>query len=218
MSSAVEKIAGVNATRMELLGIRNRKALANKGYELLNKKLETLTSELFSILQKSREVNEQIAQALKDAFKAYTLAEMSMGTMKMREIAYGIPSSIDVEAKSRSLMGVRVPKISLEHKEITNQLYSFTDTSVRMDDAVKKLNTALELIVKLSEVQSTISRLASEIVATKRRVNALKNIVIPRFDATIQWISLTLAEREREEFVRLKKVKLNLERANTPPI
>ena len=218
MSSAVEKIAGVNATRMELLGIRNRKALANKGYELLNKKLETLTSELFSILQKSREVNEQIAQALKDAFKAYTLTEMSMGTLKVRETAYGIPDSVAVEAKSRSLMGVRVPKIVLQRAEVLHQLYSFTDTSVLMDDAIKKLSLALELLVKLSEVQSTISRLASEIVATKRRVNALKNIVIPRFDATILWISLTLAEREREEFVRLKKVKLNLERANMPSV
>jgi len=39
----------------------------------------------------------------------------------------------------------------------------------------------------------------------------LKNIVIPRLDATISYIKLSLAEREREEFVRLKKVKANLE-------
>ena len=78
-------------------------------------------------------------------------------------------------------------------------------------EQIKKFQEALQLIIKLAEVQSTITRLATEIQSTKRRVNALKNIVIPRFDSTIRWISLTLGEQEREEFVRLKKVKARLE-------
>ena len=60
-------------------------------------------------------------------------------------------------------------------------------------------------------VSLRVTRLATEIQSTKRRVNALKNIVIPRFDTTIRWIALTLGEQEREEFVRLKKVKARLE-------
>ena len=205
----------VNATRMELISLRNRKKLAQNGYELLNKKLETLTAELFSILQQFKELNKQVRPALKEATEALTLAEMAMGPLKVREIAESIPETISVEAVTRSLMGVRVPKIQLVEKEHDNILYSLSNTSAYLDMAQQKFINALKLVVQLAEYQSTISRLSVEIQSTKRRVNALKNIVIPRFEATIEYIKLTLAEREREEFVRLKKVKANLEKMET---
>ena len=208
---STDKIDGINATRMELISLRTRKKLAENGYQLLNKKLETLTNELFNFLTSYREVQKNIKQSILEASKALTHAEMTMGPLKVKETALSFSSKgIQLEAKSRSLMGVKVPIISISEREET-QPYSYIDTSVKIDDAIKKFEEALRLIVKLAEVQSTITRLASEIQSTKRRVNALKNIVIPRFDATAKWIALTLGEQEREEFVRLKKVKARLE-------
>ena len=177
---SADKLDGINATRMELISLRTRKTLAQNGYNLLNKKLETLTN------------------------------EMAMGPLKVKETSLSFALGIQLEAKSRSLMGVKVPIIASAEQE-TQQTYTFIDTSATIDDAIKKFQEALQLIIKLAEVQSTITRLATEIQSTKRRVNALKNIVIPRFDSTIRWIALTLGEQEREEFVRLKKVKARLE-------
>jgi V/A-type H+-transporting ATPase subunit D len=195
---------------MELISLKTRKKLAENGYELLNKKLETLTNELFTILNSYREVQKNIKVAIQKASRALTKAEMVMGSLRVKEASLAYSQGITLEARSRSLMGVKVPIISISQKEII-QPYSFIDTSVTLDEAVKTFQKALELIIKLGEVQSTITRLASEIQSTKRRVNALKNIVIPRFDATIRWIALTLGEQEREEFVRLKKVKAKIE-------
>lgn len=196
---------------MELLGLRSRRRLAQNGYDLLNRKLETLTAELFSILSKFKEVNEQIRNALKTAGAELSKTEMRMGPLRVKEVSQGFSRTVGIEASSRSLMGVKVPRISLIKDGTTKIQYSLTDTSAQLDEAVSKFDKALELIVRLGEVQSTISKLAAEIQSTKRRVNALKNIVIPRLDATISYIKLSLAEREREEFVRLKKVKANLE-------
>ncbi|HKZ39612.1 MAG TPA: V-type ATP synthase subunit D [Candidatus Hodarchaeales archaeon] len=209
--SSTERIQGINATRMELLGLRSRRRLAQNGYDLLNRKLETLTAELFSILSKFKEVNEQIRDALKTAGAELSKTEMRMGPLRVKEVSQGFSRTVGIEASSRSLMGVKVPRISLIKDGTTKIQYSLTDTSAQLDEAVSKFDKALELIVRLGEVQSTISKLAAEIQSTKRRVNALKNIVIPRLDATISYIKLSLAEREREEFVRLKKVKANLE-------
>ena len=207
---STDKLDGVNATRMELISLRTRKSLAQNGYNLLNKKLETLTNELFNFLNSYREVQKNIRDAINQASIALTRAEMAMGPLKVKETALSFSLGIQLEAKSRSLMGVKVPIISVTEQD-QQQTYTFIDTSVTIDDAIKKFQEALRLIIKLAEVQSTITRLATEIQSTKRRVNALKNIVIPRFDATIRWISLTLGEQEREEFVRLKKVKAKLE-------
>ena len=207
---SADKLEGINATRMELISLRTRKSLAQNGYNLLNKKLETLTNELFNFLNSYREVQKNIREAILEASKALTRSEMAMGPLKVKETSLSFALGIQLEAKSRSLMGVKVPIIATTEQE-TQQTYTFIDTSATIDDAIKKFQEALQLIIKLAEVQSTITRLATEIQSTKRRVNALKNIVIPRFDTTIRWIALTLGEQEREEFVRLKKVKARLE-------
>ena len=42
---------------------------------------------------------------------------------------------------------------------------------------------------------------------TQRRANMLENVVIPRLEGNIKFISGTLEEHEREEFTRLKVIK-----------
>ena len=50
--------------------------------------------------------------------------------------------------------------------------------------------------------------MANAIKKTQRRANALKNIIIPRFESTVKFISDSLEEKEREEFSRMKVIKV----------
>ena len=59
----------------------------------------------------------------------------------------------------------------------------------------------------LAEVDSSVYRLADAISKTQKRANALKNIVIPRYESQIREISDQLEEKEREEFSRMKVIK-----------
>ena len=107
-------------------------------------------------------------------------------------------------------MGISVPMFNLidtDEKDKQGVSYSLKRTSAKFDENLFLFKESLQAIIQLAEVQSTISRLSKEIIETKRRVNALNYIIIPRIKATVRWIRLTLAERERESFVRLKKVK-----------
>jgi len=64
----------------------------------------------------------------------------------------------------------------------------------------------------VTEKENAIYKLAEELKKTQRQVNALKYIIIPNYERAIYNIIATLEEREREDFVRLKKIKAILER------
>ena len=64
-----------------------------------------------------------------------------------------------------------------------------------------------EGIVRAVGIETTMKRLLSEIESTKRRVNALEFKVIPELKEASAFIKMRLDEMERDELVRLKKIK-----------
>src|SRR5207244_4143531 len=83
--------------------------------------------------------------------------------------------------------------------------------SAKLDEAVDLMTEAVKNVVELSAAEEAIRRLAEAIAATKRRVNSLEYIVIPRILNTIRYIEMSLQERAREDFFRLKRIKTRLE-------
>ena len=122
--------------------------------------------------------------------------------------------SIDVDITSRSVMGVNVPvtNIQMEERSIVDRGYGFSDTTIQLDEAAKKFEESLKYLIELGEVEKTIFLLAEEIESTKRRVNALEHIMIPRFQNTEKYIDMRLQEMERENFVRLKMIRSTIEK------
>ena len=70
-------------------------------------------------------------------------------------------------------------------------------------------------MIRLAEVEKACFMLADEIESTRRRVNALEHIMIPRYEETIKYITMKLDENERSTTTRLMKVKnMMLEQAH----
>jgi V/A-type H+/Na+-transporting ATPase subunit D len=66
--------------------------------------------------------------------------------------------------------------------------------------------------VKLAETETAMKRLILEIEKTKRRVNALEFVLLPRLEDQKKLISFRLEEMERDSFVSLKTIKRKLEK------
>ncbi|MGY5863312.1 MAG: V-type ATP synthase subunit D [Candidatus Thorarchaeota archaeon] len=199
-------LPGTKTTRMELLALKNRMRLASRGHDLLREKRDSLIMEFFNAIAEIKEAREKVDSALSEAFSALTQAKMVMGPARVVEFAYSSKFEANLSISTRSMMGVRVPILSVEQRS-PDLPYSLADSSTKFDVMGEKFKEALNAIVRLAEIESTVKRLALEIERTKRRVSALETVVIPRLDATARFVKLALEEREREDFVRLKMVR-----------
>lgn len=211
---AQDIIDGINPTRMELLSLKNRTKLAVKGHGLLKEKRDALIKEFFDILDRVKGVREAAERSLKEANEALLEAQIAMGDLAVRKASLSVKESIDVAIKSRNVMGVSVPvtNVKMEERSIIDRGYSFSDTTIQLDEAAKKFEESIKFLIELGEVEKTIFLLAEEIEATKRRVNALEHIMIPRFENTEKYIDMRLQEMERENFVRLKMIRSTIEK------
>ncbi len=198
---AEEILDGINPTRMELLALKKREALAVKGHGLLKQKRDALIKEFFDILDRVEGARENAEKNLFNAYEALTEAQ-------------SVKESVKVDISSRSIMGVSVPitNMEMESRNLVERGYDLANTSVQLDEAAKLFEVALGHIIELGEIEKTIYLLADEIEATKRRVNSLEHIMIPRLQATVKSIDMRLQEMERENFVRMKMIRSTIEK------
>lgn len=193
-------------TKGNLNAAKRSRALADNGYELMDRKRNILIREIMELMDEAEDLQERIDYTFSEAYASMRLAEISMGG-SAQSGANAVPIDDSFSIRFRSVMGVELPVVSAEPEEPSGPPYGLAFTSSDLDDAYFKFAEVKELIRELAETENCIYRLAYAIKKAQKRANALQNIVIPGLDSEIARISDALEEKEREEFVRLKVVK-----------
>ena len=193
-------------TKGNLIKAKNTLALSGQGYELLDKKRNILTMEMMALIDKAKLVQSRIDSTFKDAYYALQTANITLGISNVEQLGYTFPEDDSISIRFRSIMGVELPMVDFE-KKLPEPRYGFSRTSSALDEAYEKFNEVKTLTAELAEVENDVYRLAVNVIKTKKRANALKNIIIPRYNEIVKYIQDYLEEKEREEFSRLKVIK-----------
>ena len=193
-------------TKGNLMLAKNSLALAHQGYDLMDKKRNILLKELMELIDEAKNIQEEIDITFTRAYACLQRANIEQGISKVQEFAYTVPIEESIRIQTRSIMGTEIPLVQYEENSPAPS-YSFFNTSESLDIARLKFEKVKELTIRLSMVENSAYRLASNIKKTQKRANALKNITIPTYEALTKSISNALEEKEREEFTRLKVIK-----------
>lgn len=129
-----------------------------------------------------------------------------MGALSLKEMGEFAPLEDEYNILSRSVMGLELPKVKYEKRDVKAE-YSLHKSNAAFDRAKINIEEILPVIYELAEIETSVFRLANEIKKTAKRANALDKIQIPKYKDIIREIEEILAEKEREDFFRLKKVK-----------
>ena len=199
-------LVDVSPTRMELLKLRKRVAVAKRGHKLLKDKRDELMKEFLRLVRENRDLRQGVEEMLVAATRSFIVARAVMPREVLEEAIMAPKQRVYMEMATDVVMNVRVPRFSLR-QEGDPVGYGFVDTSGELDAALAALSEVLARLVRLAEVEKATELLADEIERTRRRVNALEYVMIPELSAAVKEISMKLSEQERSNVARLMKVK-----------
>lgn len=199
----------VVATKGNLIQVRKSLALSKNGYQLMDRKRNILIREMMMLVAKVKMLRQEIADAYNLGY--YLLQQANLSSGVITSLAEEIKVENTIHLTYRSVMGVEIPNVIYTPPTEIEIPYGLEHSNSRIDEAFLQFQKIKELTMILAEVDNSVYRLANAISKTQKRANALKNVVIPRFEGQIKLISNVLEEREREEFSRMKVIKAQKE-------
>ena len=199
----------VNPTRMELKNLKNKLATARRGHKLLKDKCDELMRRFLDIVREDKEMRQKVEDELALVHQSFATASALTSPRAMREALILPTRSTELSVSTKNLMSVVVPTFTLSEvgEGAHDMPYGVAFTSGELDAAVRELSAMADDLVKLAELEKSAQMLAQEIERTRRRVNALEYIMIPRYEVAIKGITMKLDENERGNTTRLMKVK-----------
>lgn len=200
----------VNPTRMMLTTLKKKLKTATRGHKLLKDKRDELMKTFLEIAKENGNLRAEVEEKLATVYLNFIRAGAVMSHEVMEESLMFPKQGVTLDVNSRNVMGVEVPEFAFTttaRDDADVFPYGFARTTGQLDNAVASLTNIFPLLLELAAKEKEVALLAAELEKTRRRVNALEYVMIPRFQITIRYITMKLEEDERGNQTRLMKVK-----------
>ena len=200
----------ITPTRMVLNQLKGRLKTARRGHKLLKDKRDELMRQFMDVVKLNKQLRLKVEEGLTAAFSSLQVASAIMSPEMLEQALMYPRQSVELGLEFKNIMSVNVPRYSFHTKNNDPSEiypYGFAQTSGELDDALDKMARVFEDMLELAQVEKTMQLLAEEIEKTRRRVNALEYVMIPKLEGNIKYISMKLEENENSTKVRLLKVK-----------
>ena len=165
----------------------------------LDLKRRQLLSEQEKARQELRKLDERIAAL-------HPIVEKQIPMLGYTHVdVRGIVRVTNVEIAEENVMGIRLPKLG--NLEIKVSEYQFLGKPHWVDRVVQLLQQAIEIRMHRQVMERRLELLASSAKVVSQRVNLFERVLIPKTEANIQRIRVSLSDSERASIVRAKIAK-----------
>lgn len=201
-------------TKNNLIKIKRTIQQSKEGQMLLEQKKMILQKELDKNKEEAKKLKLRGSKILEKAYHALKIANVEIGIEDMIAISDGIKIDCKIDVKYKTIMGVEVPSVVFPEEEKQRIPYGLYNTTFSVDEAILGFMEVKKYLLELAQIENRIFRLERNIEKVQRRSNALKEIIIPADEKVAKQIQEILDENEKEELIRLKKLKGKRENTN----
>ena len=203
-------VINVNPTRMELTRLKKQLVTAVKGHKLLKDKRDELMRRFLETVKETKTMREEFEHKMRSVHGDFLTASSVMSPESLDTALLYPKQEVYLKIDTKNVMSVNIPQYQVTTRTSDKSdifCYGFGFTSFELDSAVMGLSELLPLMLRLAEREKAVKLMADEIEKTRRRVNALEHVLIPRYRDTIRFITMKLEENERSSRARLMTVK-----------
>ena len=167
---------------MELLRTLRRIAVSRKGLKLLKLKRSALIFEFFNMSKTVADMRTELRSKLVKGYEGIHATEMFVGPLRLEYESMRIPKMHELTLKSKNIMGVKIPELSSPSRGNAGQEY-LLEVPTSINQAIKSFEAVHQMVLDVAEKETALRKLLVEIEKTKRRSNAIENVLIPRLQA-----------------------------------
>lgn len=195
---------------MELTRLKKQLSTAVRGHKLLKDKRDELMRQFLDTIRETKQMREDFERRIADVNAGFVMASALMSQQELDTALLCPKQEVTLECSTQNIMSVDIPVYDIKTRTSSSSdiySYGFASTSFELDGAVTGLAELLPEMLRLAEKEKAVLLMADEIEKTRRRVNALEHVLIPRYQETIHFIAGKLEENDRSSRARLMKVK-----------
>lgn len=203
-------VMNVNPTRMQLSKLKKQLNTALRGHKMLKDKRDELMRQFLELVKKDMELRVQIEDKLRICNSGFAAAGAVMNSEMLDESLITTKQKLFASVETKNIMSVNVPIFTARTGTDDGAAtfpYGFAYTSFELDEAITALKEVSNDLIELASIEKSCEMMSAEIEKTRRRVNSLEHVLIPRYTDTIKYISMKLEENDRSSKARLMKVK-----------
>src|SRR3989442_7924665 len=140
-------LPGARPTRMELIALRKRRNIAQRGQGLLRDELDVVMIEFFQFAREITVLRAKTQDILNRTYLKFAEAQMLMGSSRLEETSLTAQDRFDVDASTRNVIGVSIPDVEVQLRPLEGYPYSMIGTSAKLDEAVALMTEAVKEVV-----------------------------------------------------------------------
>ncbi len=202
-----QQLLKVPPTKHTLLNLKKQVRFLEEGHELLERKRELLTRLVYQRIGEYRRQRDLTHEAVKEAYHWLSISFLRMGSRALQQAGLGMQPGLRIDIIPKRSLGVVYPAITAE--KLPMQPVGLLGTDASLDTTRSKLTAAALQLTRLGEAEMALGRLMNEQRKARKRVNALKYNIIPRYRNTIRYIQSALEEEERNMLFQIKVLRGN---------
>ncbi len=192
-----------NPNRMELLRLRRRLVLAERGHKLLKDKLDELMRSFLATIKELNRIREEVDKKIEKILQVSALLRAIHTPEELAKLAPA--GQVEISRQEERILNLMAPVFKLKFIQTSGADPWLTEAELEVGQKVWQ--ETVSLLLEMTHMWRRAELLANEIEITRRRVNALEHILIPSIKDTIRYIASRLEEIERSYKTQLMRIK-----------